>query len=346
MNFPQDKQGAGRRNFLSLATGVAALAGVAGAAPALARARQSADHAGVAGIAPGMAPPVSSVAPVAHRIAHDGHMIHALDYPGQGPAFVMLHGFPDNLHIYDYIVPLLTAAGRRVVVFDFLGFGASEKISTPGYYSFKQQVGDVAAVVDTLKLDKFVLVGHDSGGPCAANYALDNPGRIAWLCLMNTYYAESPTNRLPELIELFGDPSLAALSSAFINDREKMGWLINFQKKQFQVKMPPELQQRYDGILQPIVDANFAGGAAPAFVQMTAQVRDSVVYNTGRKPQARKFGPKVKLVWGSLDPYLTPAAAQVIAANFPRAQVKLVPAGHWLMIDLPDQTAKLLLEGV
>ena len=39
----------------------------------------------------------------------------------------MLHGFPDNLHIYDYVVPYLTAVGRRVVVFDFLGFGQSEK---------------------------------------------------------------------------------------------------------------------------------------------------------------------------------------------------------------------------
>lgn len=346
MSTSNQKQRPARRSFLNLAAGMTALAGVSTTAPAFARARQSGARDAVSGIAANMAPPVSSVPAVEHRIPHDGHMIHALDYPGQEPAFVMLHGFPDNLHIYDYIVPLLTAAGRRVVVFDFLGFGQSDKINTPGYYSFNQQIGDLGAVVDGLKLDKFVLVGHDSGGPCAANYALDNPRRIAWLCLMNTYYADSPTNVLPELIELFGDPQLSALAMAFASDREKMGWLINFQKQRFQVNMPPELKQRYDGILQPIVDANFVGGSAPAFIQMTAQVRPSVVTNTRRLPMARKFAPKVKLVWGSLDPYLTPAAAKVIAANFPHSSVKLIPAGHWLMIDLPDQTAKLLLEGV
>ena len=56
-----------------------------------------------------------------------------------------MHGFPDNLHIYDDLVPHLVAAGRRVVTFDFLGFGASDKPGTG--YSFAQQMGDLEAVV-------------------------------------------------------------------------------------------------------------------------------------------------------------------------------------------------------
>ena len=38
-----------------------------------------------------------------------------------------MHGFPDNLHIYDYLIPHLVARGRRVVAFDFLGFGEFDK---------------------------------------------------------------------------------------------------------------------------------------------------------------------------------------------------------------------------
>ena len=45
--------------------------------------------------------------------------------PGRGPAIVLMHGFPDDLHLYDRLVPEL--AGRRVVSFDFLGWGASDK---------------------------------------------------------------------------------------------------------------------------------------------------------------------------------------------------------------------------
>jgi pimeloyl-ACP methyl ester carboxylesterase len=324
-----------RREFLFTVAGGMALAS---AAPGLGFASQSAAQSD--------APPASAVPFVEHRISHDGHMIYALDNPGRGPAYVLLHGFPDNLHIYDYVVPYLTAAGRRVVVFDFLGFGQSEKVAPGSYhYNFDQQVGDLSAVVDALKVDKFIPVGHDSGGPCAANYALDHPGRVAWLCLMNTYYAASPTLRFPELIELFGDPALQALAKAFAASPDQMAWLLKFQNQGFQVNMPPNLKDRFNGILQPIIDANFAGGAAPAFMQMTSHLRESVAYNTKRLPEAGRFAPKVNLIWGVLDPYLTPGAADAIASIYPHATVKPVQAGHWLMIDAPEQVANLLLAG-
>jgi pimeloyl-ACP methyl ester carboxylesterase len=62
-----------------------------------------------------------------HRVPRGQGSIYARDYKGAGPAFVLMHGFPDNLHIYDDLVPYLVAGRRRVVAFDFLGFGASEK---------------------------------------------------------------------------------------------------------------------------------------------------------------------------------------------------------------------------
>lgn len=295
--------------------------------------------------APVLEPPAASaVAFVEHHISHDGHMIYAREYPGQDPAYVMMHGFPDNLHIYDYVVPYLTRAGRRVVVFDFLGFGQSEKVVSANYgYTFEQQVGDLAAVADALKLSKFIPVGHDAGGPCAINYSIDHPDRIAWLCLMNCYYADSPTLRLPEIIEVFGDPWLKDLAQTFLDTPEMMNWLLSFQDSHFQAKMPPALKDRFTGILRPIVRDNFASGAGPAFRQMTSQVRDNVAYNTTRLPDLRKFVPKVTLVWGTEDPYLTPEAADAIAANFPRAAVKPVEAGHWLIIDRPEEVARLLL---
>ena len=298
-----------------------------------------------AGASNGLAPPMASAVPyVEHHITHDGHSIYAREYSGRDPAYVMLHGFPDNLHIYDYVVPYLTRAGRRVVVFDFLGFGQSEKVA-PGTYPYTpaQQVGDLAAVADALKLNTFVPVGHDAGGPCAINYSIDHPHRIEWLCLMNCYYAESPTLRLPEIIEVFGDPSLKDLAQSFLTTPEKMNWLLSFQDEHFQAKMPADLRARFTGILRPIVRDNFAGGAGPAFQQMTSQVRDNVAYNTTRLPDVRKFAPKVALIWGAQDPYLTPEAADAIAANFPHATVKSVEAGHWLMIDKPEEVARILL---
>jgi pimeloyl-ACP methyl ester carboxylesterase len=55
------------------------------------------------------------------------YRINACDYAGADPAFVLMHGFPDNLGIYDRLAPLLAGAGQRVIVFDFLGYGGSDR---------------------------------------------------------------------------------------------------------------------------------------------------------------------------------------------------------------------------
>ena len=56
-----------------------------------------------------------------------------------GMVIILMHGFPDNLHLYDRLLSYLSPA-RRVVTFDFLGWGASDK--PPGYpYAAKNQEG-------------------------------------------------------------------------------------------------------------------------------------------------------------------------------------------------------------
>ena len=49
-----------------------------------------------------------------HRILRGASAISARHYAGTGPAFVLMHGFPDNLHIYDRLIPYLR--DRQVVL--------------------------------------------------------------------------------------------------------------------------------------------------------------------------------------------------------------------------------------
>ena len=88
-----------------------------------------------------------------HRVQRDRGSLYVRDFPGSGPAVVLLHGFPDNSHIYDDLIPHLAAAGRRTIAFDFLGFGASDK-PEGAHYSFEQQLEDLEAVVETLRLER------------------------------------------------------------------------------------------------------------------------------------------------------------------------------------------------
>jgi hypothetical protein len=87
-----------------------------------------------------------------HRVQHVGGSLYVRDFPGSGPAFVLLHGFPDNSYIYDHLIPHLAGAGRRTIAFDFLGFGGSDK-PEGAVYTFEQQLGDLEAVAKALELE-------------------------------------------------------------------------------------------------------------------------------------------------------------------------------------------------
>ena len=113
---------------------------------------------------------------IEHRIESGGGSLYVREFAGSGPAFAVLHGFPDNGHIYDDLIPHLVSAGRRVIALDFLGFGASDK-DDAAHYSFGQQLGDLETVVRVLDVDRVIPVGHDAGGPAAVNFALKHPER-------------------------------------------------------------------------------------------------------------------------------------------------------------------------
>ena len=124
------------------------------------------------------------------------HRIYVREYPGEEPTIVLMHGFPDNLHLYDRLIPYLSPP-RRVIAFDFLGWGASDK--PPGYpYTAANQVGDLDAVITQLRLQQVILVAHDASGPPAIDWALDRvqarsgAGVVEYLLLR---HADAPAAR-------------------------------------------------------------------------------------------------------------------------------------------------------
>lgn len=279
-----------------------------------------------------------------HRVARGAGSIHVRDYDGTGPAFVLMHGFPDNLHIYDALVPMLVAGGRRVVTFDFLGFGASDKPAGAGY-SFAQQIGDLHAVVQHLNLGKIIPVAHDSSGPAALNYALDYPQHVASVTVLNSLYAQAPTLRHPEFIQFFASPELKALSQAVLQSPAQFAWVLNFQRNKFQEALNDAQKELYATFLGPLIDANFrnAPSSGPAFAQMTGQVLEEEANNTLRLPELKKLGIPVQLIWGETDPYLNTGVAQSILDNLGNGQLHTLAAGHWVQLDAPAQVAELML---
>ncbi len=84
---------------------------------------------------------------------------------GNGPWLVCFHGFPTSSWDWHLLLPLLTV-GRRVLVFDFPGYGLSEK--RPGRdFSLLKQLDVALALISRLGIETFDLLAHDMGNSVA-----------------------------------------------------------------------------------------------------------------------------------------------------------------------------------
>jgi haloalkane dehalogenase len=278
------------------------------------------------------------------RISRDAGQLYARDYPGAGPAFVLMHGFPDNLHIYDELIPYLTASGRRVVTFDFLGFGASDK-PAGATYSFKQQLDDMEGVVDALGLEKIVPVAHDASGPAGINFTLAHPDRVESLCILNSAYDDAFPVHWPEMIELFATKSLGALSGAIAQSPEQLKWLLAWQPNKFRDAQPSSQRAHFETVTERVIADNFLQqpSSGPAFVQLASDFFDELARNTARLPELKTIDVPVKVMWGEFDPYITSDVAKDRASHFRHASLHLLPGGHWVQSDLPEEVAQQML---
>ena len=102
---------------------------------------------------------------------------------GKGGAVVLLHGFLENLSMWNAIVPEL-AKKNRVIAIDLLGHGKSGNL---GYvHTMENQAQMVKAVLSHLRLRKFYLIGHSLGGYISLAFAEAYSNTIKGICLMNS----------------------------------------------------------------------------------------------------------------------------------------------------------------
>nr|Q1JU72.1 RecName: Full=Fluoroacetate dehalogenase [Burkholderia sp.]1Y37_A Chain A, Fluoroacetate Dehalogenase [Burkholderia sp. FA1]1Y37_B Chain B, Fluoroacetate Dehalogenase [Burkholderia sp. FA1]BAE94252.1 fluoroacetate dehalogenase [Burkholderia sp. FA1] len=106
---------------------------------------------------------------------------------GSGPALLLLHGFPQNLHMWARVAPLL-ANEYTVVCADLRGYGGSSKpVGAPDHanYSFRAMASDQRELMRTLGFERFHLVGHDRGGRTGHRMALDHPDSVLSLAVLD-----------------------------------------------------------------------------------------------------------------------------------------------------------------
>jgi pimeloyl-ACP methyl ester carboxylesterase len=273
-------------------------------------------------------------------VQRNQHRIYVREYSGEEPTIILMHGFPDNLHLYDRLTPYLSPP-RRVITFDFLGWGASDKPA--GYsYTASNQVGDLDAVITHLRLHQVILVAHDASGPPAIDWALDHSDSVAGLVLLNTYYCAMPTLRPPEAIWLFSTPvvrNIARPVSQMFGHwlfRRMYQWQVGrfFRDAEVRDQFLPLLYQQFDA----------TPSARPAFFRLNEDLLPTIRSRTEMLSKLREFRRPIRIIFGDADPYLNAGVAQRFHELFPASELFLVPgARHFVQMDEPEHVARFIL---
>jgi pimeloyl-ACP methyl ester carboxylesterase len=115
---------------------------------------------------------------------------------GTGPPIVLLHQSPWFGVQYAKVQPLIAAAGFQAIAIDTPGFGRSDLPDHPP--SAEEYADNVVLVLDHLKLDRAIVVGHHTGASLAAAFAARHPGRTRGLIMhgLPLYTAEERADRI------------------------------------------------------------------------------------------------------------------------------------------------------
>jgi pimeloyl-ACP methyl ester carboxylesterase len=120
--------------------------------------------------------------------------------------FVLLHGWPELAFSWRHQIKTLSEAGCRVIAPDQRGYGATPGPEAVAAYDLDHLTGDVVHLLDHLKIERAIIVGHDWGGIVGWGFPLRHPTRAAGVIGINTpHLPRPPADPIAILRRRFGD---------------------------------------------------------------------------------------------------------------------------------------------
>jgi pimeloyl-ACP methyl ester carboxylesterase len=121
--------------------------------------------------------------------------------PPDGPAVILLHGWPYDIHSFVEVAPLLAAAGYRVIVPYLRGYGTTRLLSSETFRNGQQSVValDIIALMDALEIERAILAGFDWGARTANIMAALWPERCKAMVSVSGYLIGSQAAGKPPL---------------------------------------------------------------------------------------------------------------------------------------------------
>ena len=249
---------------------------------------------------------------------------------GEGPALLLVHGWPESWYAWRLIMPEL-AKNYRVIAVDQRGMGLSDK--PQGGYDTATLANDLVALMDALGEDRFAIAGHDTG--LAISYALlaDHPERVERAALLEIPGAPGTTPAPPFFVPAPVNNKLWHLSFNRVEDlAEKLieGREDVFYGYEFEVQggnLPSEVTDYYIAMLSNPDSLRGGLGFYRAF--------DATLAQNGERATRKLSTPLLGIGGERSYGDHVGEALQAVAENV--ETVVITGAGHWVAEEAPDQ---------
>ncbi len=281
------------------------------------------------------------VEPKLRRVRTNGITLSVAEAgPPEGPAVILLHGFPEPWSSWRAHLGPLAEAGYRVLAPDLRGYGASDKPRGVASYRVDELVGDLLGLIDDLGAARASVVGHDWGGVVAWSAIARHPERFDRAAILNA-------------------PHPAAMLRAVRQDPRQL--LKSWYTLAFQVpKLPEALLARRDfrALANSLSTTSRPGTFAPdviaeykrAWAEPGALASMIHWYRAAFRDRSRAQAEGVVrvptlILWGVKDAFLGLGLARSSYALCRSARIEWFDdATHWIHHEEPGRVDRLLLE--
>jgi haloalkane dehalogenase len=241
--------------------------------------------------------------------------------PPDGPAALLLHGYPESSYMWRDVLPALAESGWRAIAPDLPGYGDSPP-DPPG--TWERHVEAVERFRQGLGLDRLALVVHDWGGLIGLRWACDHPDAVGALVISDTgFFPDGRWHGMAKMLrtEGQGEQLMEGLN------REGFGGV---------------MRQASDGIDEEAIDEYWK-----AYADEERRRCHLDLYRSGDFEKLEPYEGKLAalgvpalVIWGEDDEFAPVGGAYRFKKEMPSARLVVIPgAGHFLPEDEPQRVA-------
>jgi pimeloyl-ACP methyl ester carboxylesterase len=248
---------------------------------------------------------------------------------GDGAPLVLISGLGYPRWQWHLMVPYLERH-FQVITFDNRGVGQTDKPAGP--YTAWMLAKDVVGLLDTLGIDKAIVMGHSMGGFIAQAMVLEYPERVAKLILASTNFGG------PRHVPV--TPEAMAVLSDVKNDP------LTRLRNGIVVSTAPGFADRQPELLQKWLDWRAANPLDIPGYQAQLGIGVALLAEAAAfEAKLPNVSAPTLILFGAHDKVVPPANADLLAKQIAGCQIRILPdAGHFFPLEVPEEAAQAIIQ--